>query len=437
MPGLCIFVGYKMNTLSKNRKLIAFLYATLVLFACTSISSLLAVKIDFMLLKIWKEIAVIGCYIVCVITLILKRKINKKILILSVLLPVYVMAIYILTSLDDNRTLVFYKMKSDIVPFLFPLAFFCLIDNNYQANDVYRKICKILVWIGVINSFLIFVQRMFSSWFLVFLQIDDMNNQAGASGLRLDNVDSGLRAMGSMTTFINSGTLMIFCIFIVMESGFFNRFQKMIYFILFTIAVVMTTYKTAMVALSLYIPIKFILMFVRGNINKKIFIGMFTFIVFIVMTISFNSMFVYNKIKDTKLRDAAYNSIYLRVAQHQNIFNDVQSKSLLTGVGVGVNGTQGPPEVKSKYSSKPLDSGYISLLSNYGLLGVTVYLIIFLIVLIVCVFRDCLGDMLACFLIFFHVGVEFFANNMLANFPLNVYFSVLIGFSLLYRKEKE
>ncbi|MFO3758685.1 hypothetical protein AAHE10_20955 [Klebsiella aerogenes] len=338
--------------------------------------------------------------------------------------------------MDDNKTLVFYQIKSDIIPFLFPLAFFCLIKNNNDANIIFERICKLFVIIGVFNSLLIFVQRIFSSWFLVLLQIDDMNNQAGASGLRLDNLDSSLRAMGSMTTFINSGTLMVYCIFIVLESGFYSKTKKVIYSALFVAAAIMTTYKTGMVALALYIPIKIVLFFVKGKVSKKLAIALYTIIIFAVMAFSFNSLFLYNKIKNTTLQDAAYNSIYLRVIQHQDILKDVERESLLTGVGVGVNGTQGPPEIKSKYSSKPLDSGYVSLLSNYGLLGVTLYLIVFLILLLKFVFTDVIGDMLACTLIFYHIGVEFFANNMLANFPLNVYFSVLVGFAFFYKKTK-
>ncbi|WP_438436193.1 hypothetical protein [Klebsiella pneumoniae] len=426
-----------MNHVNINRKLIALLYIALILFACTSVFSLLAVKLDFMILKIWKEITIIGCYIVAVTAFIFKRKYDKKLFFFIIILPIYIIAIYLLTTLDDNRTLVFYEMKSDIVPFLFPLAFICLIDNNIQATIIYKKICKILVGIGIINCFLIFVQRMFSSWFLVLLQIDDMNNQQGASGLRLDNVHSGLRAMGSMTSFINSGTLMILCIFIIMESGYYNRLKKILYLPLFIVATVMTTYKTALVGLAIYIISKLIIIFLRGNINKKIAVMVFTFVSFIAMATVFNTMYLYDKIKNGDLKQEAYNSIYLRVIQHNDIFNDVANKSILTGVGIGVNGTTGPAEEKIKYRSKPLDSQYISLLSNYGMLGIVVYLVILIVIMVYCVFRNCLGSMLSCFLIFYHIGIEFFANNMLPNFPINVYFSVLICFSLFYKEEYE
>lgn len=71
------------------------------------------------------------------------------------------------------------------------------------------------------------------------------------------------------------------------------------------------------------------------------------------------------------------------------------------------------------------------------MLGIVVYLVIFIVIMVYCVFRNCLGSMLSCFLIFYHIGIEFFANNMLPNFPINVYFSVLICFSLFYKEEYE
>ncbi|HCC6254203.1 TPA: hypothetical protein N2985_005627, partial [Klebsiella pneumoniae] len=139
--------------------------------------------------------------------------------------------------------------------------------------------------------------------------------------------------------------------------------------------------------------------------------------------------------KNTSLHKAAYSSIYVRVLQHDDILADVEKESLLTGVGVGVNGTQGPPELK--YSSKALDSTYVNLLSNYGLLGLSFYLLFFLFLMFKNIFMGGVGDLLASFLIFFHIGIEFFANNILMNFPLNIYISIFLFFSLFYRKKDD
>lgn len=430
-----------MNVTRNNKRMLTFLYVMIVLFSFTSIFSLLSVKIDIPIIKIWKEILIIMSYLLCVFFLFSQKLVSKKVFILSVIIPIYVIFIYLITSVGDNRVLVFYQLKLDFIPFLFPLALICLIKNSEQAFSIYNKICSILIGIGIINVVFIFIERVFTSWFLVFLAIDDMNNSSRASGLRLDNTSNGLsyglRAMGTMTSYINSGTLMVICILILMESGFFKKRSKIILFPLFVAAAVTTTYKTAMVFFAFYIPIKLVMLVVKGNVNKKLILLIYTVISFIIMAICFNSMFLYNRIHSPALKMAAYNSIYLRVVQHKDILNDVEKQSLLTGVGIGVNGTQGPPEIKSRYSSKALDSTYVNVLSNYGLLGVTIYIFVFLFIFVKGIFWGGIGDFVTCFIIYFHLGIEFFANNMLMNFPLNVYLSIFLTLTLLYRKTSD
>lgn len=419
-----------------NNKMIRVMYIMIVAFAFTSVFSLIAVKTDNQLIKLWKEILVILFYICSVFSLISKKIVGKTAFILAIFIPVYTTVVYFLTSLGDNTTLVFYQYKNDLIPFLFCLGAYCIIDVA-QVGKVYEKVCKILVTLGIINIAFILIQSMFTAWFLVFLQIDDFNNQSGASGLRLDNTNGNIRAMGTMTSFIGSGTFMILCIFILLESKVFNKKTKTILLPIFLVGALITTYKTVMIALVIYIPLRLILFFVRGNTNRKAIIGVVTFLTFIVMAFCFNNTFLYDKLNGTSLKDAAYGSVYIRVIQHQDILKDVEKVSLFTGVGIGVNGTEGPKDVKSRYSSKALDSTYVNLLSNYGLIGVLTYLLIFTGIFLKSIFIGGLGDELTCFIVFYHIGVEFFANNMLMNFPVNLYFSLFILFTLFYKTQKE
>lgn len=420
--------------MNSNKSMIKAAYIAIVILSWTSIFSLIAVKTDNQIIKLWKEILVILFYFFCLLQIFKAKKGNAKVLITCLILPVYILILYFLLSYKDNRILVFYQFKTDIIPFLFPIGLLCILKNSDDAFSVYNKICKIFIYIGIINSFFILIERIFTSWFLVFLEIDNLNNQSGKSGLRLDNTSDGLRAMGTMTSFINSGTLMVLAIFILLESGVFKRKTKIILLPVFIIAAILTTYKTALIALGLYFPIKLFLFFFQNKSLKKIILGGYTAICFGMMAFFFNDMYLYNQIKDSNLHDAAYSSIYMRVVQHQDIFNDVQNKSLFTGVGIGVNGTQGPPELK--YSSKALDSTYINILSNYGLIGLLFYIFIFLILIFKYIFWGGLGDQLALYIVFFHLGVEFFANNMLMNFPLNIYMSIFLMFSLFYKKTR-
>lgn len=421
--------------MGSNNKLIKIMYILIILFSWTSIFSLIAVKTDSQIVKLWKEIAVIAFYILSIMYLFRTKKIGAKKVLISIVIPVYIFVFYILTSMEDNRILVFYQFKTDIIPFLFPFAMYCIIENQEQAHKIYRGLCNVFIFIGITNAIFVFIERIFTTWFLVFLEIDNLNNQSGKSGLRLDNTSDGLRAMGTMTSFINSGTLMILSIFILLESGIFNKKKKILLLPLFIAGAIATTYKTAMVTLLLYLPIKIIFILIKTNGAKKMFLAIYTLLCFSIMGAVFNSSYLYDKFKNTSLHKAAYSSIYVRVLQHDDILADVEKESLLTGVGVGVNGTQGPPELK--YSSKALDSTYVNLLSNYGLLGLSFYLLFFLFLMFKNIFMGGVGDLLASFLIFFHIGIEFFANNILMNFPLNIYISIFLFFSLFYRKKDD
>ncbi|WP_396266633.1 hypothetical protein WGR79_08275 [Klebsiella pneumoniae] len=420
--------------MGSNNKLIKIMYILIILFSWTSIFSLIAVKTDSQIVKLWKEIAVIAFYILSIMYLFRTKKIGAKKVLISIVIPVYIFVFYILTSMEDNRILVFYQFKTDIIPFLFPFAMYCIIETQEQAHKIYRGLCNVFIFIGITNAIFVFIERIFTTWFLVFLEIDNLNNQSGKSGLRLDNTSDGLRAMGTMTSFINSGTLMILSIFILLESGIFNKKKKILLLPLFIAGAIATTYKTAMVTLLLYLPIKIIFILIKTNGAKKMFLAIYTLLCFSIMGAVFNSSYLYDKFKNTSLHKAAYSSIYVRVLQHDDILADVEKESLLTGVGVGVNGTQGPPELK--YSSKALDSTYVNLLSNYGLLGLSFYLLFFLFLMFKNIFMG-VGDLLASFLIFFHIGIEFFANNILMNFPLNIYISIFLFFSLFYRKKDD
>ncbi|MCV9878012.1 O-antigen ligase family protein [Brenneria izbisi] len=418
----------------EHRGMIRIIYLSIILFAFTSIFSLISVKTDNQLMKLWKEILIIIFYGISIFFLLKRRFFLKKQLFIAVFLPFGVVFLYLITSLDDNFVLVLYQLKNDIIPFLFIFGVFCFIYTQSASEVFYERICKIFIVLGSINFIAIIIQRIFTSWFLIALQIDDLNNQSGKSGLRLDNTSDGLRAMGTMTSFINSGTLMILSLFILMESGVFRKKTKIILAPIFIFGAIATTYKTAIITLLLYIPLKLLLVFIRSQFLKKIIIFIYTIICFTVMAFLFNSNYLYDRLKDTSLRDAVYSSVYIRVLQHDDILNDVYNHSPLTGVGVGVHGTQGPPQLK--YNSKALDSTYVNILSNYGILGLIVYILIFVVIFMKIVMYDGLGGLLTSFILFFHLGVEFFANNLLMNFPLNVYFSIFIFISLFFKERQ-
>lgn len=98
---------------------------------------------------------------------------------------------------------------------------------------------------------------------MLFLQIDDFNNSSRGSGLRLDNVNESLRAMGSFTTFIASGTLMVICFILVNEVKLYKRWLRLSLSVMFLAGAIATTYKTAIIGIALYLLIKLIIYFFK------------------------------------------------------------------------------------------------------------------------------------------------------------------------------
>ncbi|MBH3234823.1 hypothetical protein I5R56_20295 [Serratia marcescens] len=406
------------------------------IFCFTSVFSLVAARLDNPIVKLWKEVLVLIYYVFSVSLALIRGRLKLSTLILVVIAPAFVLTVYIITSLGDDLTLVMYQIKNDFIPFFFVLGLMNIFLTFDEGTTLYNKLCKTLLIVGVINLCVIVVQKIFTEWFMIFLQVDEFNNSSRGSGLRLDNVSDSLRAMGTLTSFIGSGTLMAICFFITLESGIVNKKIKPILAGLFFAGAVATLYKTAVIGIAIYCAVKLTMVVLRVDVNlARIIWGGATTVIFFIMLFVFNDYYVYDQMKNTRFHDAAYSSIYVRVLQHDNIFTDVEKDSLLTGVGIGVNGTEGPSGLK--VASKALDSTYINLLSNYGLIGVLLYLSTYILIMLRVVIKPGVGATLTLSLLFYHLGIEFFTNNILMNFPLNLFFYIFIYISLFYRGEKD
>ncbi|MEQ5972476.1 O-antigen ligase family protein [Serratia liquefaciens] len=422
----------KQNT---KKIMVTFTTVCFFIFCFTSIFSLVAARLDNPALKLWKEVLVIIYYLLSVFFILLRGKIKVVNLILGIIIPAFILTTYVISSLGDELALVLYQFKSDFIPFFFVLGLVNVFLSFDDGLELYRKLCKTLIIVGIINIGVIIVQKVFTEWFMVFLQVDEFNNSSRGSGLRLDNVSDNLRAMGTLTSFIGSGTLMVLCFFVTLESGVVSKKIKIILATAFLAGAIATLYKTAIIGIAAYTIIKLFLIFLRVDRKlERVIWGGASVTVFFVSMFVFNSYFVYDQVKNTSLHDSAYSSIFIRVQQHNDIFNDVEKNSLLTGVGIGTNGTEGPSGLKQ--ASKALDSTYVNVLSNYGLLGVIVYLVVYLTIMLNIIAKPGIGTNLALVLLFYHLGIEFFTNNILMNFPLNLFFYIFIYLSLYYKNSQ-
>lgn len=422
----------RMNTAEK--KLTKFALACLFMFTFSGVMSLIAVKYDNMLLRIWKEGLIIALFCVSLAMLIFRREVPlKKITVFFILFLPFI-AIYFLLSININPLLVAYQIKNDVVPFLFVFSLFLFLRTDEGKINFYHKLIRLIIITALINSFFIYIESFFSDVFMSYLNIEDLNNEGGKSGVRLDNSLWGLRAMGTMTSFINSGTLTFFGIVCVLESRQFKFTTKVLFLSILTSAMILTTYKSTMIALVFYFATKFVYSVFKRVKGAKLIYPISGFLIFCLLAFTFNSMSIYNLLSTGAYKEVAYNSIYNRVIQHEDIINEMESKNgFYTGVGVGTNGTMGPDQ-KLKVSSKPLDSTYIYIMSNYGFIGVIIYILVLMSVFIYLSTFNRRFDNIALVMVFYTFSIEFFINNIFANFPCNIIFYSAVFMNMTLKK---
>lgn len=417
-----------------EKKLTKLALACLFMFTFSGVVSLIAVKYDNALLRIWKEGLIILLFLTSLISLLFRKEIALSKVAAFFVFFVPFIALYFLLSININPLLVAYQIKNDVVPFLFVFSLFLFLKTDDDKIDFYHRLIKLIIITALINSFFIYIESFFSDVFMAYLNIQDLNNEGGKSGLRLDNALWGLRAMGTMTSFINSGTLTFFGIICVLESRQFKMLTKIALFAVLLSAMILTTYKSTMIALVFYLVVKFFYAAFKKVKGAKFIYLASGFFVFSLLAFTFNDMTIYKAMSTGQYKDVAYNSIYIRVLQHEDIVNEMESKNgFYTGIGVGTNGTMGPDQ-KLKLSSKPLDSTYIYIMSNYGFIGVAVYLLMLGGVFVYLSTFSRRFDNIALVMVFYTFSVEFFINNMFANFPCNIIFYSVVFISIALKK---
>lgn len=405
-------------------------------FTFSGVVSLISVKFDNAILRIWKEVIILVVLMLAIANAFLRKNVPLTKLISFVLVLGPCFLLYLLFSINTNKLLVAYQIKNDIVPLLFVFSLYFILGIQSDRKDFYNSIIRLIVITAVINSMFIYMESMFPDSFMTLLQIEDLNNSGGKSGVRLDNALGGLRAMGTMVSFINSGTLTFFGIVCVLESGFYSFMKKIILVAVITSALIMTTYKTAMTALVIYFTIKAIYTIFKKLNGAKMIYLVATVFTFMIMAYVFNSFTVYNSLSSTEYKKVAYNSIYLRTLQHRDIVGEMeQNDSFYTGLGIGTHGTMGPDK-KLKLTSKPLDSTYIYLMSNYGFIGTVLYVCTLFVLMLYFCMQNNRFDNISIVLLLYTLGVEFFINNIFANFPCNLIFYSVIFVSLSIGNKK-
>lgn len=406
----------------------------------TGVVSLVSVMLNIALLKLWKE-AFMALMLVVALLYSGGRLSKKSIIPTVVLFAILVFALFTIASnFNSKNFIIFYQLKFDVLPIAFLIAVLVILSKQSleDLESLCKSIAKMMLFFGGMNAIAIILQQLFPDSFmgLLGLKAGEWGND---SGVRLNSTEGNIRAIGFQQTFTMSGVLMFFCFVVSVEfkSLFSGKRWPLLFFSpLFLVAIICTTYKTAILAAMVYIATKIIEFFFKRTSNIIVFfMGLTIFSIFCYSTHSFT---VYEMVRQYN-ENSAYNSIYLRVVQHLKILGDLDSTAkILFGAGLGLNGTFGLDKSEFGIQAIPTDSAYIYMVSNYGFVGFLTYLA-FIVYLQFKLYKIKKFDVFgARYFIFFTLTIELFYNLGLNNFPNNILLILFVAIPfVLHRKSLE
>lgn len=380
------------------------------------------------IIRLWKELLII---VIIILTFISYYKINiLKGFYIFVILLFFIINLF----LSDNYINVVYQFKLDLLLLIFTVSiyFFLLKLETYQLEFFLYSLVKIIIILGFLNAIATISESIFFDKFINLLGIN-YGNWGTHGGLKIITTFGHLRAPGLLMGFVQSGTIILlswtFFLYYADRLFHFNKFLKLFISIIFMFGLISTTYKTALLGFLVILLFYFI---DKVNIkNKNFYFGFVSIIIFFLFFSSSISYWLYNMIKPYN-ESLVYNSVYLRVLEHYKVFEQIKTISdLLVGVGYGKNGTFG---LKDNSNSIPLDSSFIYIFSNYGILGILIFLLL-LLFLIIRFSNNNYRERPIFFYLIYILIMEFFYNNVIANFPLNYILSLLIITSVLLQRK--
>ncbi|WP_018962403.1 hypothetical protein [Sporolactobacillus vineae] len=417
-----------------------FLYLFVLLAGISGVFGFVSQLWDFPVIKLWKEIYITLFFFLVFSNRLIKSGLNNPTN-KSVTRFLLIAFIYFILegfySISLPIKLILYQYKMDVPLLIFFMICWIILAeiSEYNLKKISKLYIRILLSVGILNALAIILERVFSAPFLRLLGIQG-GNWGTTSGVKVITMGSQIRAIGLLSNFVASGTLMLMCIIILIETQTFldlkNKLVLYTLIILFAVSLFLTTYKTAVMGLIFYCTLKIIEKF-----KKKYIIHAFSLFVFFLFFISthFYSIYYFASMFN---RTMAYNSIYLRVVQHISIISQLNTiPKVLFGLGMGRNGIYGIN--KMGYGINPIatDSTYIYLVSNYGYLAVLLFLL-FGVWIIRLFFLNSEKDVLgARFLLLYTVCLEFFYNNFFSDFPTNMFLILLCILSFFIYKRTD
>lgn len=432
-----------LNNINTIKKTLINMYLIFIVLSLSSIGIIAysAYLIDMPIFKLWKELYIFIMFVISLYIMI-KYKIKNIIKLTMAILSIYFVWILYSLSLSSIHQII-YQIKIDgfnIIFFIVSIVvFFTCIDKNDRKYYL-NKIFKIIIIFSIINTIIVIFQGLFSNLFVTRILGLEWGAWSRDYGISVVIADEKLRAFGLMNNYISAGELLVISIILIIEGkGIFNidKRNKMILVSLFIIGIYFTTYKTAYLWIAFYATFKLVTYiirksnysFIKNNYIKTINISLVfsTIGLLILQCVITNTLFLYSIIEKL-VPKFAYSSVYMRVIFHKDTISRMDSiLQKIFGLGMGMNGLFVGKVDNNIYNTIPLDSNYIYIMSNYGFLGLILYILILVSIMALSIIYNDKDEWGIKYLISYLLCVQFFFNNLSTSIPISYIVIIFIS----------
>ncbi|WP_017892184.1 hypothetical protein [Serratia sp. S4] len=342
---------------------------------------------------------------------------------------------YVLISILNNN----FKIGNIVTQFRFELftyssllvaAFLVCLEREHRMQLLF-KIIKVYIVVTVINSIFAILESFFSG---ILYAVAGVNpglqfTQVGKdNGLILRSASGFFRAIG---LFSGPFTLAEFLFFGLILSPFVSNKHRFKYIIIVTAGIVCSTSKTAMIMAVIY----FGYLFIRRFLPLKLSLASVAMVCIVLLTFFYITMTDLGVYKSLYSSDNNYaeQSILARILLIEDVRHS-DTYSILTGAGYGLNGNAATGDI----AAIPLDSIYIFLLSNYGGIGIFIFLLASSMILLRLYMKVCRGYFFPGVFLYWmiSISINFVYNNPITNYPGYIFSIIISALLLSFRKDE-
>lgn len=342
---------------------------------------------------------------------------------------------YVLISILNSN----FKIGNVVTQFRFELftyssllvaALLVCLEPEHRMKLLMRLI-KVYVIVTVVNAIFAILESVFSGLLYALTGVSPglQFTQVGKdNGLILRTASGFFRAIG---LFSSPFTLSEFLFFGLILSPFVSKKNRLRYILIVSAGIVCSTSKTAIIMAGIY----FGYLFVRRFLSLKASLAS------VVLVCVALSSFFYATMTDMGIYKSIYSSdnnyaeqsILERILLIEEVRNS-DTYSIFTGAGYGVNGNAAVGDD----AALPLDSIYTFLLSNYGGVGIFIFLLAASIILLKLYNKVRYGQFYTGVFLYWMISlsINLVYNNPITNYPGYV-FSIIISALLLSFRQDE